>query len=217
VVYSRYCPRNCLKGLRITTKTFRQDSRCLNWLELSTSRIRSQGRVDILTLKQHDTNVHFLTVLEHTCSQHPLALVWSAMCRNERANAIWQLKWQKRKYVISYQENWQFISSNNLFYFVLWMTGKWWGKLLVLRPQKWASNSPVRVQGAMGTSVLDRSRIPLSCLHEYIHGVNCARLPDFSVRVVPCVGIFLDKWSSSFAGSSDSKLNVQSACALNTR
>jgi hypothetical protein len=30
-------------------------------------------------------------------------------------------------------------------------------------------------------------------------------------------GIFLGKWRSSFAGSSVGKMNVQSACALNTR
>jgi hypothetical protein len=30
-------------------------------------------------------------------------------------------------------------------------------------------------------------------------------------------GIFLSKWRRSFAGSSDGKMNVQSACALNTR
>jgi hypothetical protein len=35
--------------------------------------------------------------------------------------------------------------------------------------------------------------------------------------VVPRGGIFLGKWRSSFAGSSDGKMNVQSACALNTR
>jgi hypothetical protein len=29
--------------------------------------------------------------------------------------------------------------------------------------------------------------------------------------------IFLAKWRSSFIGSSDGKMNVQSACALNTR
>jgi hypothetical protein len=38
-----------------------------------------------------------------------------------------------------------------------------------------------------------------------------------SQYVVPRGGIFLGKWRSSFAGSSDGKLNVQSACALNTR
>jgi hypothetical protein len=38
-----------------------------------------------------------------------------------------------------------------------------------------------------------------------------------SQYVVPRGGIFLDKWRSSFAGSSDGKVNVQSACALNTR
>jgi hypothetical protein len=35
--------------------------------------------------------------------------------------------------------------------------------------------------------------------------------------VVPCGGIFLGKWRSSFAGSSDDKMNIQSACILNTR
>jgi hypothetical protein len=38
-----------------------------------------------------------------------------------------------------------------------------------------------------------------------------------SQYVVPRGGIFLGKWRSSFAGSSDAKVNVQSACALNTR
>jgi hypothetical protein len=69
-----------------------------------------------------------------------------------------------------------------------------------------------------------------------IHGVNCAGLSDFSVcgatrrhfscpiytvfivqayqtsqYVLPCGGIFLGKWRSSFAGNSDDKMNVQSA------
>jgi hypothetical protein len=35
--------------------------------------------------------------------------------------------------------------------------------------------------------------------------------------VVPRSGIFRGKWRSSFAGSSDGKMNVQSACTLNTR
>jgi hypothetical protein len=35
--------------------------------------------------------------------------------------------------------------------------------------------------------------------------------------VVPRGGIFLGKWRSSFAGNSDGKMDVQSACALNTR
>jgi hypothetical protein len=72
--------------------------------------------------------------------------------------------------------------------------------------------------------------------------VHCADLSDFSVccaawrhfsfvlytvfivqayqisqYAVPRGGIFLGKWRSSFAGSSDGKMNVQSACALNTR
>jgi hypothetical protein len=40
---------------------------------------------------------------------------------------------------------------------------------------------------------------------------------QISQYVVPRGGIFLGKWRSSFAGSSDGKINVQSACALNTR
>jgi hypothetical protein len=36
-----------------------------------------------------------------------------------------------------------------------------------------------------------------------------------SQYVVPRGGIFLCKWRSSFTGSSDGKMNVQSACALN--
>jgi hypothetical protein len=40
---------------------------------------------------------------------------------------------------------------------------------------------------------------------------------ETSQYVVPCSGIFVVKWRSSFAGSSDGKMNVQSACALNTR
>jgi hypothetical protein len=38
-----------------------------------------------------------------------------------------------------------------------------------------------------------------------------------SQYVVPRGGIFLGKWRSSFAGSSDGKMNAQSACALNTQ
>jgi hypothetical protein len=34
--------------------------------------------------------------------------------------------------------------------------------------------------------------------------------------VVPRGDIFLGKWRSSFAGNSEGKMNVQSACALNT-
>jgi hypothetical protein len=37
-----------------------------------------------------------------------------------------------------------------------------------------------------------------------------------SQYVVPHSGIFLGKWRSTFAGSSDGKMNVQSACTLNT-
>jgi hypothetical protein len=38
-----------------------------------------------------------------------------------------------------------------------------------------------------------------------------------SQYVVPPGGIFLGKWRSCFAGSSDGKMNVQSASTLNTR
>jgi hypothetical protein len=38
-----------------------------------------------------------------------------------------------------------------------------------------------------------------------------------SQYVVPPGGILLGKWRSSFAGSSDGKMNAKSACALNTR
>jgi hypothetical protein len=38
-----------------------------------------------------------------------------------------------------------------------------------------------------------------------------------SQYVVPRGGIFLGMWRSSFAGSSDRKMNVQSAFALNIR
>jgi hypothetical protein len=36
-----------------------------------------------------------------------------------------------------------------------------------------------------------------------------------SQYVVPRGGIFLGKWCSSFTGSSNGKMNAQSACALN--
>jgi hypothetical protein len=38
-----------------------------------------------------------------------------------------------------------------------------------------------------------------------------------SQYVVPRGGIFLGKWRSSFAGNSDGKMNVKSACVLNIR
>jgi hypothetical protein len=37
-----------------------------------------------------------------------------------------------------------------------------------------------------------------------------------SQYVVTSGGIFFGKWRSSFAGNSDCKMNVQSACVLNT-
>jgi hypothetical protein len=38
-----------------------------------------------------------------------------------------------------------------------------------------------------------------------------------SQYVVPRGGIFLGKWRSSFAGTSDCEMNIQSPCAPNTR
>jgi hypothetical protein len=38
-----------------------------------------------------------------------------------------------------------------------------------------------------------------------------------SQYVVPRGGIFLSNWRSTFAGSSDGKINAQSTCALNIR
>jgi hypothetical protein len=40
---------------------------------------------------------------------------------------------------------------------------------------------------------------------------------EISQYVVPRGGISLGKWRSSFAGNSDGKMDVQSACAVNTR
>jgi hypothetical protein len=50
-----------------------------------------------------------------------------------------------------------------------------------------------------------------------IYTVFSVRTYQISQYVVPCDSIFLGKWRSSFARSSDGKMNVQSACALNTR
>jgi hypothetical protein len=49
-----------------------------------------------------------------------------------------------------------------------------------------------------------------------VHGVHFAAYQT-SQLVVPRGGILLSKWRSSFAGSSDGKMNVQSTCAMNTR
>jgi hypothetical protein len=47
--------------------------------------------------------------------------------------------------------------------------------------------------------------------------VSIAQAYQASQYVARCGGIFLGKWRSSLAASSDGKMNVQSACALNTR
>jgi hypothetical protein len=58
---------------------------------------------------------------------------------------------------------------------------------------------------------------PLSSLEIMEYTVFIVQAYQISQYVVPRGGIFLGKWRSSFAGSSDRKMNVQSACALNTR
>jgi hypothetical protein len=50
-----------------------------------------------------------------------------------------------------------------------------------------------------------------------IYTVFIVQAHQTSQYVVPRGGIFLGKWRSSFAGNSDCKMNVQSACALNIR
>jgi hypothetical protein len=47
------------------------------------------------------------------------------------------------------------------------------------------------------------------------HTVFITQAYQTSQYAKPRGGIFLGKWRSSFAGSFDGKLNVQSACALN--
>jgi hypothetical protein len=49
--------------------------------------------------------------------------------------------------------------------------------------------------------------------------IECSLLGGYQISqyVVPHSGIFLGKCRSVFAGNSDGKMNVQSACALNTR
>jgi hypothetical protein len=53
-------------------------------------------------------------------------------------------------------------------------------------------------------------------LQAYEYTVFIVQVYQTSQYVVPRGGIFLGKWRSSYAGSSDGKMNVQSAWALNT-
>jgi hypothetical protein len=57
----------------------------------------------------------------------------------------------------------------------------------------------------------------VNCVLQYIHTVFIVQAYQTSQCVVPRGDMFLGKWRSSFAGSSDGKMNVQSTCALNTR
>jgi hypothetical protein len=50
-----------------------------------------------------------------------------------------------------------------------------------------------------------------------IGGMMTGKGYQSSQYVVPRGGIFLGKWRSSFAGNFVGKMNVQSACTLNTR
>jgi hypothetical protein len=70
--------------------------------------------------------------------------------------------------------------------------------------------SGIRVQ-ADWTFIL-QSELPTKELH-HLH----RKMPlQASQYVVPRGSIILSKWRSTFSGSSDSKMNVQSTCALNT-
>jgi hypothetical protein len=50
-----------------------------------------------------------------------------------------------------------------------------------------------------------------------LYSVFVVQACQTSQYVMPCGGIFLGKWRRSFVGSSNGKMNVQSACALNTQ
>jgi hypothetical protein len=62
-----------------------------------------------------------------------------------------------------------------------------------------------------------KSKIGLIILNNALYTVFIVQAYQTSQYVVQRGGIFLRKWESSFAESSDGKMNVQSACALNTR
>jgi hypothetical protein len=53
--------------------------------------------------------------------------------------------------------------------------------------------------------------------HMRMYTVFILQAYQTSQYMVPRGSIFLSKWRSSFPGSSDGKMNFQSACALNTR
>jgi hypothetical protein len=57
---------------------------------------------------------------------------------------------------------------------------------------------------------------PLQALTNLLYMVIILQAYQTSHYVMPSGGIFLSKWRSTYAGSSDGKLNVQSACFLNT-
>jgi hypothetical protein len=61
------------------------------------------------------------------------------------------------------------------------------------------------------------ARRKLERRHAYKYTVFIVQAYQTSQYVVLRGSIFLGKWRSSFAGSSEGKMNVQSACALSTR
>jgi hypothetical protein len=63
---------------------------------------------------------------------------------------------------------------------------------------------------------INRAHLFLPSLSPTIYRVFNVQAYQTSQYVVPRGGIFLGKWRSSFAGNSDGKMNVQSACALKT-
>jgi hypothetical protein len=67
------------------------------------------------------------------------------------------------------------------------------------------------------SSELNNFTVKASKLSFVLYWVFIVQAYQTSQYVVPRSGIFLGKWRSSFAGGSDGKMNVHSACALNTR
>jgi hypothetical protein len=68
---------------------------------------------------------------------------------------------------------------------------------------------------SFGTAVSNFANISSQCTSK--SRVFIVQAYQTSQCVVPRGDIFVGKWRSSFAGNSDGKTNVQSACALNTQ
>jgi hypothetical protein len=72
----------------------------------------------------------------------------------------------------------------------------------------------IRYRGNLFTESLLTVNVYSGFQASYHYIVFIVQAYQTSQHVVPCGGIFLGKWRSSFAGNSDGKMNVQSACAL---